>query len=131
MLKGVPPGAPFAHPLTYDETRRINDDAHLRKAVMTNQEQPVHLNNHHTDTLTAIFAHPTSHNVRWHDAISLLEAVGTVEENHSGKFKIHVGDQMEFFDRPKGHDCGEQQIVDFRKMLKAAGYEPTKPGHED
>jgi hypothetical protein len=38
---------------------------------------------------------------------------------------------MEFFDRPKGHDCGEQQIVDFRKMLKAAGFEPTKPGHED
>ena len=96
-------------PITYDRLRRINDDAHLRKAVMTNQEQPVHLNNHHTDTLTAIFAHPTSHNVRWHDAISLLEAVGTVEENHSGKFKIHVGDQMEFFDRPKGHDCGEQQ----------------------
>ena len=129
LPSGLPQG--FARSVTYDEVRRINDEAHLRKAVMTNQEQPVHLNNHHTDTLTAIFAHPTSHNVRWHDAVSLLEAVGTVEENHSGKFKIHVGDQMEFFDRPKGHDCGEQQIVDVRKMLKEAGFEPTKPGHED
>ena len=90
-----------------------------------------HLNNHHRNTLEELLDHQHTGNMHWREVRSLLEAVGTVEENHSGKFKIHVGDQMEFFDRPKGHDCGEQQIVDFRKMLKAAGFEPTKPGHED
>ena len=40
------------------------------------------LNNHHSDTLTAIFQHPVSHNIRWHDALSLMEAVGTVTEEH-------------------------------------------------
>lgn len=90
-----------------------------------------HLNNHHTDTLTALFQHPTSHNVRWNDAISLLQAVGTVEEKHNGRFQITVGDESATFDRPKGHDLGEQQVQDIRKMLKHAGYDAHSQDRED
>jgi hypothetical protein len=89
------------------------------------------LNNHHSDTLTAIFQHPVSHNIRWHDVLSLLEAVGTVEEEHDGKFKVRVGDETEVLSRPKGHDVGEQMVVDLRRMLGNAGYAPGNDGRED
>jgi len=41
------------------------------------------LNNHHRDTLRKILDHPTSANVEWRQVLSLLEAVGTVEEEHT------------------------------------------------
>lgn len=89
------------------------------------------LNNHHSNTLTAIFQHPTSHNIRWHDVLSLLEAVGTVTEEHDGKFKVTLGPETEVFMRPHNKDVGEQMVVDLRRMLKNAGFEPAKPGKED
>lgn len=93
-------------------------------------DQPLHLNNHHQDTLTVIFSHPTSHNIRWHDVISLLEAVGTVEERHDGRFKITVGAETEVFDRPQHKDIGTQMVVDLRRMLRNAGFDPKKAGDE-
>ncbi len=92
------------------------------------------LNNHHRDTLTALFAHPTSHNIRWVDAVSLLEAVGSVEEKHDGRFRVEVGGQAEVFDRSHGKDITMEQIADLRRMLTAAGLGPAegKPaGTED
>jgi len=41
-----------------------------------------HLDGHHRATVEKIFTHPTGHNIQWHDVISLLEQVGTVEETH-------------------------------------------------
>ncbi len=90
-----------------------------------------HLNNHHSDTLTAIFQHPVSHNIRWHDVVSLLGAVGVVEERHDGKWKVTVGTETEVLSRPHGHDIGEQMVVDLRRMLKNAGYQPGNDGRED
>ena len=89
------------------------------------------LNNHHSDTLTAIFQHPVSHNIRWQDVVSLLNAVGSAEEQHNGHWMVSVGDETEVFSRPKGHDIDEQMVVDLRRMLKNAGYEPGNDGRED
>lgn len=89
------------------------------------------LNNHHIDTLTAIFAHPMSHNIRWVDVESLVAAVGTIEEKRDGKFRVQIGHEIEVFDRPKGKDIDTQQIVDLRRMLHNAGFAPQKPGKED
>jgi len=89
------------------------------------------LNNHHSDTLTAIFQHPVSHNIRWHDALSLMEAVGTVVEEHDGKFKVTIGDETEVLSRPHDKTIGEQMVVDLRRMLAIAGFEPAAPGKED
>ena len=89
------------------------------------------LNNHHSDTLTAIFQHPVSHNIRWHDALSLMEAVGSVVEEHDGKFKVTIGDETEVLARPHDKTIGEQMVVDLRRMLKNAGFEPAAPGKED
>ena len=92
---------------------------------------PADLNNHHSDTLTAIFQHPVSHNIRWHDVVSLLEAVGTVVEEHDGRWKVTVGDETEVFSRPQEKDVDEQMVVDLRRMLTNAGYQPGNDGRED
>lgn len=88
------------------------------------------LNNHHTDTLTAIFDHPASGNIRWADVESLLGAVGTVEERHDGKFKVSVGAETEIFTRPRSKDIDKGMIEDLRRMLRGAGYRPQRRGKE-
>ena len=82
------------------------------------------LNNHHRDTLRKIFSHPTSGNLEWRQVISLLEAVGNVDEEHNGKFKVKLGPEIEVFTRPLGKDVDTQMVVDLRRMLTGAGISP-------
>jgi hypothetical protein len=84
---------------------------------------PVHLNNHHRDTLLRLFQHPTSHNIEWDDVVSLLEVVGSVDQSHDGKYVVKVGAESEVLHRPKHKDVDVQQVVDLRKMLVSAGYD--------
>jgi thiamine biosynthesis lipoprotein ApbE len=79
------------------------------------------LDSHHQATLEKILAHPVSHNIQWHDVLSLLKEVGTVTEKHDGRYAVTVGSETETFDAPGHHDISEQQVVDLRRMLKAAG----------
>jgi hypothetical protein len=83
---------------------------------------PEHLNNRHRDTLLQIFQHPASHNIEWHSVLSLLEAVGSVERHHDGKYTITVGTESEVLTPPKHKDIDIQQVVDLRRMLISAGY---------
>ncbi len=94
----------------------------MKGVLMSTSPEPVDLNNHHRDTLLRIFQHPTSHNIEWRDVASLLEAIGSIEEHHDGKFRVHVGPEIEFLDRPKNKDIDVQQVVDLRRMLTGAGY---------
>lgn len=79
------------------------------------------LDGHHRSTVEKIFNHPVSHNIQWHDVLSLLESVGTVVEEPSGRFRVTVGSETETFDAARHHDIDEQQVVDLRRMLKNAG----------
>jgi hypothetical protein len=102
---------------------------------MPENNLPIHLNNHHRDTLVSIFQHPTSHNIDWKAVVSLLEAVGTAEEIHEGSFRVLVGGEEQIFTRPRHKDIEVQQVVDLRRMLTAAGYaaladEVTNEGKE-
>ena len=89
---------------------------------MSTSSEPAFLNSRHRDTLLQLFQHPTSHNVEWHDVLSLLEAVGTVEQLHDGKFHVQLGAETEVLTRPKHKDIDAQQVVDLRRMLTGAGY---------
>jgi hypothetical protein len=80
------------------------------------------LNNHHRDTLKKILDHPAGGNVEWRQVLSLLEAVGSVEEEHNGKFKVRVGEETETMDRPHDKDVDRQMIVDLRRMLRGGGF---------
>jgi hypothetical protein len=83
---------------------------------------PEHLSNHHRDTLLQIFQHPTSHNIEWPAVLSLLEAVGSVEHHHDGKYGVTVGTETEVLTPPKHKDIDVQLVVDLRRMLSTAGY---------
>ena len=89
---------------------------------MTSNPGPEHLTSHHRDTLRKILQHPTSHNIEWHDVMSLLEAIGTVERHHDSKIKVTVGSEIGFFDLPAHKDAELETVVGLRRLLAAAGY---------
>jgi hypothetical protein len=89
---------------------------------MSSTSGPEHLNNRHRDTLLQVFQHPASHNVEWHAVLSLLEAVGSVEQRTDGKYLVHVGAETQVIARPRTKDIDVQQVVDLRRMLTSAGY---------
>ena len=91
---------------------------------MTSPE-PVHLDNHHRDTLRKIFEHPMSHNTEWREVVSLMEAVGTVDVRHDGKVTVQIGSEQELLDPPAGKDIDEQMVKDLRRMLSKAGFGPS------
>ena len=82
------------------------------------------LDGHHRSTVEKIFRHPVSHNIQWHDVLSLLESVGTVAKSHDDRYTVTLGSETETFDTPRHHDIDEQQVIDLRRMLKAAGISP-------
>ena len=81
------------------------------------------LDAHHRKTVEKLFTHPTSHNIQWHDVLSLLQAVAEVEETHEGRFRVTLGGETQTFASPRGADVDTQQVVDLRRMLKEAGYD--------
>lgn len=89
---------------------------------MENQSEHAHLNNHHRTTLRKIFQHPASHNIEWIDVLSLLEAVGTVDQRDAAKYVVTLGTETETFEQPKHKDVDIQVVVDLRRMLAGAGY---------
>jgi len=89
---------------------------------MTDGVAPRHLNNHHRETLASIFRHPAGHNIEWLAVLSLLEAVGTVDETSRGKFVVTLGDETETFTKPTHKDIDVQTVLNLRRMLTGAGY---------
>ncbi len=84
----------------------------------------VELDGHHRATVERIFRHPVSHNIQWHDVLSLLESVTAVTEEHDGRYTVTLGRETQTFDAPRHHDIDEQQVIDLRRMLRGAGITP-------
>ena len=89
---------------------------------MSSTSEPAHLSNHHRNTLRQIFQRPVSHNIEWHAVVSLLEAIGSVEDHHDGSVAVTLGSATEYFDRPADKDIDAQTVVDLRRVLASAGY---------
>ena len=83
------------------------------------------LDGRHRDTVEKIFSHPASGNVEWRHVLTLLNHVGTVTEEHNGKFKVTLGPETEVLHPPRGKDIDKQMIVDLRRMLTEAGFSPS------
>jgi hypothetical protein len=82
------------------------------------------LSNRHRDTIEKIFDRPSSGNVEWREVLALLEAAGDVVEEPNGRYRVTLGTETETFDRPRGKDVDVQVLVDLRRMLRNAGFEP-------
>jgi len=94
------------------------------KAKESEMAEGRELDGHHRATVEKIFSHPVSHNIQWHDVLSLLQSVAAVTEEHEGRYKVTLGSETESFDVPRHHDIDEQQVIDLRRMLKGAGITP-------
>jgi hypothetical protein len=79
----------------------------------------------HRDTLAQLFRHPTSHNIEWHDVLSLLEAVGSVEEADDGKYLVRIGSGSVVVERPVRKDIDTSTVVELRRVLGEAGFTPV------
>ena len=90
---------------------------------MSSPSGPSHLSGHHRDTLLQIFQEPTGHNVEWHDVLSLLGEIGSIEDPHDDMFVFRIGAATEVLRRPNEKDIDGQQLVDLRRMLANAGYD--------
>src|ERR1700678_3667324 len=90
---------------------------------MSSISGPEHLSGHHRDTLQQIFQKKTNYNVEWHDVMSLLEEVGSIEQQHDDMFLFRIGEETEVLRRPSGKDIDGQQLVDLRRILASAGYD--------
>jgi hypothetical protein len=84
----------------------------------------VELDGNHRATVERIFRHPVSHNIQWHDVLSLLESVAAVTGEHDGRYTVTLGPETQTFDVPRHHDIDEQQVIDLRRMLRGAGITP-------
>lgn len=85
---------------------------------------PTNLSGAHLDTLRMLFRHPTSHNIEWHDLLSLLKAVGSVEEHSDGKYRVTIGSESAVVNRPLEKDIDMATISEMRRVLRSAGFEP-------
>ena len=84
----------------------------------------VELDGHHRAMVERIFRHPVSHNIQWHDVLSLLESVAVVTGEQDGRYTVTLGSETQTFDAPRHHDIDEQQVIDLRRMLRGAGITP-------
>jgi hypothetical protein len=89
---------------------------------MSSTSEPVHLNNHHRNTLRQLLQHPASHNIEWHAVVSLLRAIGSVEDHRDGTVVVTVGSATHYFERPPHKDIDNETVADLRRMLNEAGY---------
>ena len=72
-----------------------------------------------------IFRRPVGHNIQWHDVVSLLGRVGTVDQRHDGRLAVTLGAETQIFELPRHGDIDEQQgeideqqVVDLQRMLQ-------------
>lgn len=86
--------------------------------------QGIELDGHHRATVKKIFNHPVSHNIQWHDVLSLLKTVAAVTEGLDGRYTVTLGSETQTFDVPRHNDMDEQQVIDLRRMLRGAGITP-------
>ena len=98
---------------------------------MSSISGPQHLSGHHRDTLVQIFQQKTNYNLEWHDVVSLLEAIGSIEQQHDDMFLFRIGQETEVLRRPSGKDIDGQQLVDLRRILTRAGYDTVAAELED
>ncbi len=85
---------------------------------------PARLNSHQRDTLAQIYRHPTSHNIEWHDVLSLLHAVGTVRETHKGHLEITIDHVVEVLEPDRHKEVETEQLAILRRLLRRGGYAP-------
>jgi hypothetical protein len=89
------------------------------------------LGREHAYTLEKIFQHPLSHNIEWRLVRTLLEAIGSVTEEHNGRLHVTINDELLTLHRPMYKDMADAQtLLDLRHFLERAGIIPHGQHHK-
>ena len=74
----------------------------------------------------AIFRHPTASNVKWDDALALLEACGAeLEEREGSRMAVHLNnDDLTMHQPHPGSEMAKAAVVDLRKFLDQLDIRP-------
>jgi hypothetical protein len=75
------------------------------------------LDNEQRKTLEQIVDHRSGANIEWRHVRALLEALGTVTDEHNGKVRVTVDGVSEVFEPPREKDVDEELLSDLRRML--------------
>jgi hypothetical protein len=68
-------------------------------------------------TLEQIVDHRSGANIEWRQVRALLEALGTVTEEHNGKVRVTIGGVTDVFQPPREKDVDEELLSDLRRFL--------------
>ena len=94
---------------------------------MADEFDVTELTHHHRVTLERVFQHPMSHNLDWHDVLSLLESVGDVEQRHDDRFHVTIGSASATLTRHSRKDLDADTLVEVRRLLHDSGLAPSPP----
>ncbi len=84
------------------------------------------LRDRHRRTLSAVFSHPTIHNLAWADVVSLFGQLGSVVEEPNGKLRTTVGGRSVSWE-PEGSQLTEDDVRSLRRFLRTVGVTPAAP----
>ena len=76
----------------------------------------------HLRTLEALFRHPTAHNLEWMDVVTLMEKIGSVQQEGDQKFAFQVGNERYQMHKPHAKDLNGSEVADLRNFLRRAGW---------
>lgn len=80
----------------------------------------------HQRTLQAIFAHPVSANIQWHDIEALFIELGAeISEREGSRIAVVLFDEVRVFHRPHpSPDTDKGAVASIRNWLKQHGVVP-------
>jgi hypothetical protein len=84
----------------------------------------------HERTLEMLFAHPLSGNIEWRDVLHLLDSVGTTAEGGHDTVHVTVNGQATVLHGTRHKTLGEEQVMQLRHFLRAAGVEAPRVSKE-
>ncbi|MBM3239374.1 type II toxin-antitoxin system HicA family toxin [Candidatus Poribacteria bacterium] len=84
------------------------------------------MNKRHRKTLNAIFAQPTSGNIKWREVESLLRCLGAVISERAGsRVAAQFNNRVAVFHRPHpSPNMDKGAVRDLRRFLESAGITP-------
>ncbi len=71
-------------------------------------------------TYESLFAHPSSHNLKWHDVMHLFETLGSVTEKSNHEYVLTVGAAPYVMRRPHSKDLTSEEIRDLRHFVSSS-----------